>query len=57
MKKVQVISIIILVITLLIMGVNILIRPLSDWAVRIDGIVMIIGIAAAAFSTVKRMRE
>lgn len=56
MKKVQIISICVLIITLVIMGVNWLITPLSDWTIRIDGIIMLIGILAVSYSTVKRTK-
>ena len=57
MKKVQIISICILIITLAVMGVNKFIFPLSDWAVRIDGIIMIIDILIVSYSTVKCTKE
>ncbi len=53
MKKVQIASISILVITLVIMGVNLFIIPLWDWVVRIDGIIMLLGIFIVSYSTVK----
>lgn len=56
MKKVQIISICVLIITLVIMGANWLITPLSDWTIRIDGIIMLIGILTVSYSTVKRMK-
>lgn len=57
MKKFQTISIVILAIALLIMGINAFAVPIPDWAVRINGIVMIIGICAVSYSTVKRYRD
>lgn len=45
MKKIRITCLSVLMITLLIMGINILIMPLSDWIVRIDGIIMLICIA------------
>ena len=56
MKKVQIISICVLIITLVIMGANWLITPLSDWTIRIDGIIMLIGIFTVSYSTVKRTK-
>lgn len=52
-QKVQIIALIILVITLLIMGFHMFIIPLSDWTVRINGIVMLISVAVFAYSTVR----
>ena len=57
MKKVQAVSFLLLVLTLAVMAVNRLAVPLPDWAVRIDGAVMMLAIAAAAFSTVRQSRE
>lgn len=57
MKKVQAVSFLLLVLTLAVMAVNRLAVPLPDWAVRIDGVVMMLAIAAAAFSTVRQSRE
>ena len=56
MKKVQTVSFLLLVLTLAVMAVNRLAVPLPDWTVRIDGAVMLLAIAAAAFSTVKESR-
>ena len=57
MKRVQAVSFLLLVLTLAVMAVNRLAVPLPDWAVRIDGVVMMLAIAAAAFSTVRQSRE
>ena len=38
MKKVEIMSIAVFIVTLLIMGINMFIRPLSDWLVRVDGL-------------------
>lgn len=57
MKKLQQISVCIVIITLLIMVLNLLFFSLPDWVVRIDGIVMIIGIFLASYSTVKCMKK
>ncbi len=53
MKKVQIISVCILIVTLVVMGVNRFIAPLPDLIIRMDGIIMIAGLFAASFSTVK----
>ena len=53
MKKIQLISICILIITLLVMGVNKFVFHLPDWTIRVDGIVMLVGILAVSYSTVK----
>ena len=57
MKRVQAVSFLLLVLTLAVMAVNRLAGPLPDWAVRIDGVVMMLAIAAAAFSAVRQSRE
>ena len=56
MKKVQIISICVLIITLIVMGVNRFVFPLSDWIIRINGIIMMGGIFAVSYSTVKCMK-
>lgn len=53
MKKVQIISICVLIITLIVMGVNKFLFSLPDWAIRIDGVIMVAGIFAVVYSTVK----
>lgn len=57
MKKVQIISICILIITLVVMVVNGIIAPLSDWIIRMNGIIMLVALFAVSFSTVKCIRE
>ncbi|MBD5155201.1 MAG: hypothetical protein HDT15_09080 [Oscillibacter sp.] len=57
MKRVQAVSFLLLVLTLAVMAVNRLAVPLPDWAVRIDGAVMMLAIAATAFSVVRQSRE
>lgn len=53
MKKVQIMSILLLIITVVIMGVNKFFGPLADWIVRVDGIIMLIGIFFLSYSTFK----
>lgn len=53
LKKVQIISICVLIITLIVMGVNKFLFSLPDWAIRIDGVIMVAGIFAVVYSTVK----
>ena len=56
-KKVQTVSLLLLVLTLAVMAVNGVAVPLPDWAVRIDGAVMMLAIAAVVFSTVRQSME
>lgn len=56
MKKVQTISISILVITLLVMGVNIFLSPLPDWVVRINGILLLASLLSVVYTTVKQLK-
>lgn len=56
-KKEQIISICILIVTLVIIEANRFIAPLSDWVIRMDGIIMLAGLFAISFSTVKCIRE
>lgn len=53
MKKVQLVSIIVLIIALVIMVVNIFLAPLADWIVRVDGVILLIGIFFLSYSTLK----
>ena len=48
MKKVQLASFLLLVLTLLVMAVNRFAAVLPDWAVRTSGIVMLRSLAAAS---------
>ncbi len=57
MKKVQIISICILIITLVAMVVNKIAIQLSDWFIRMDGVIMLVSLFAVSFSTVKCTRE
>ena len=57
MKKAQAFSFLLLVLTLAVMAVNRLFLPLPDWAVRIDGAVMLLALAGVACTTVRRSRE
>lgn len=57
MKKVQIISICILIVTLVVMVVNKIVIPLSDWVIRMDGVIMLVSLFVVSFSTVKCMRE
>ena len=57
MKKVEIMSIAVLIVTLLIMGINMFIRPLSDWLVRVDGIVMLIRAAVVVYMAVQSHNE
>lgn len=56
-RKLQVISICILIVTLAVMGANRFIFPLSDWVIRVDAIVMMAALFTVSFSTVKCIRE
>ena len=53
MKKVQLASFLLLVLTLLVMAVNRFAAVLPDWAVRTLGIVMMAAAAALVFASVR----
>ncbi len=57
MKKVQIISICILIVTLVVMVVNKIVIPLPDWIIRMDGIIMLVSLFVVSFITVKCIRE
>ncbi len=52
MKRAQIISLAVLVLALLVMGGNAL-SPLPDWDVRVDGVVLLCALPAAAFAAVR----
>lgn len=52
MKKMQIIRLTVLIVTLLLMGINVFIRPLPDWTVRIDGIVMLVSVVMVSYGTI-----
>ncbi len=53
MKKLQVLSFLLMVLALLVMGVNRLVVPLPDWAVRVDGVGMMLALVGLSFSTAR----
>ena len=57
MKKVQITCICILIVSLIVMGVNRFITPLSDWVIRMDGVIMLATLFGVSFSTIKRIKE
>lgn len=52
MRRLQFISLTVMVLALLVMGVNAL-SPLPDWAVRVDGVVLLCALPVAAFAAVR----
>lgn len=52
-KKVYIISLIIIIITLIFMGINRFISPFSDVAIRTIGIIMLIDLFVLCYSRVK----
>ena len=52
MKRAQIISLAVLVLALLVMGGNAL-SPLPDWAVRVDGVVLLCALPVPAFAAVR----
>lgn len=57
MKKVQIISICVLLVSLLILQVNFFITPLPEWIVRADGVILLVALFTVVYSTVKRMKK
>lgn len=53
MKKVKLLSMCALIITLLIMIINRFFLILPDWIIRIDGIIMLFSVFTASYSTIK----
>lgn len=57
MKRLQIITGAVLVLALLVMGADALILPLPDWAVRLDGVVLLCALPVAAFAAVRSRME
>ena len=57
MKKMQVGSLLALTAALAVMAVNRFAAPLPDWAVRTAGVVMMLALACASYSIVRRNKE
>lgn len=57
MKRLQFISLAVIVLALLVMGVNALFLPLPDWAVRLDGVVLLCALPVTAFAAVRSRME
>ena len=57
MRNLQVGSLLMLIATLAVMAVNRFAAPLPDWTVRTAGVVMMLALACAAYSTVKGSME
>ena len=53
MKRMRTIGMGMLVITLACMAVHLWVTPLPDWAVRLNGVVMILAIFVTVFSAVR----
>lgn len=57
MRKIRIVGIGILLITLLIWGVNMLFVSFPDWAVRVNHIVMLIALVVITFSNIRIRKE
>ena len=53
MKKARIISIVILILALIVMGVNAFVTALPTWAIRVDGIIMLICLIITFYGTSK----
>lgn len=57
MKKVQIISICVLLVSLFIVQVSLFITPLPEWIVRADGVILLVALFTVVYSTVKRIKK
>lgn len=57
MKKVQIISRIVLIVAVIIYGINFFIISFPDWTIRLNGIVMLLDMFIHSYSTVKSYKE
>ena len=57
MKKVQIISRIVLIVAVIIYGINFFIISFPDWTIRLNGIVMLLDMFIFSYSTVKSYKE
>ncbi|MCI8539349.1 MAG: hypothetical protein HFF18_11940 [Oscillospiraceae bacterium] len=53
MKRIFIASWAVLLLTVLVMAVNRFLVPLPDWAVRVDGVLMLAALSALAFAAVR----
>ena len=57
MKKLQFVSLFVLFLSVLLWTAGRTILPLPDWAVRANGVIQMITLAALAFSTVRLLKK
>ena len=57
MKKVQIISRIVLIVAVIIYGIKFFIISFPDWTIRLNGIVMLLDMFILSYSTVKSYKE
>ncbi|WP_455685042.1 hypothetical protein [Thomasclavelia sp.] len=57
MKKMQMISMWVLIVALLVMGINKFFFHLPDWVIRVDGFIMLIGIFTVFYSIARYYKE
>lgn len=53
MKRVRMVSCFVLLLAALIMAVNWFLMPLPDWAVRVDGMLMLLALPVFSFTTIR----
>lgn len=57
MKKLQLVSFFVLGLSVILWTAGRIFFPLPDWAVRANGVVMLIGMAALVFSSVRTLKN
>ena len=57
MKKLQLISLIVLFLSVLLWTAGRILFPLPDWAVRVNGVVQMVTMALLAFSSVRLLKN
>lgn len=53
MKTIRILSFIFLIVSFIVMAVNAFIYPLPVWAIRVDGVIMLICLAITAYISTK----
>ena len=57
MKKLQLASLIVLALTMILCTAGRIVLPLADWAVRLNGVIMMIAAALCVFASVRLLKN
>ena len=57
MKKLQLVSLVVMVLTVMLWTAGRIFLPLPDWAVRVNGVVMMVTMALMVFASVRLLKK